>query len=188
MFWKFQHFHTCAFLHCRHVNIKPIKWKCMQSGRDKQFLVCHTISRSRGRLWNPVKQPQLLSPLKDWARGAFCLTCTHHSFHLHSRRFFLYLLIIHPNHSGKTGKAGMSESLLLQYHKNITKCMDTYPHSIAVLMYPLLWGLSCLLTSRKCTSLELVLHLSSAGSYSLFPLLSLLIGKKKRKACNFASG
>lgn len=37
----------------------------------------------------------------------------------------------------------------------------------------------------NATSLELVLHVSSAASYSLFLLLSLLIGGKENKVSNF---
>lgn len=53
MSWTFQHFHICTFRHWRHVNIKPIKWKCMQSGRDKQF-------------WFVTQYPDFVEAVKSW--------------------------------------------------------------------------------------------------------------------------
>lgn len=61
MSWIFQHCHTCTFLHWRHVNIKLIKWKCMQSGRDKQF-------------WFVTQYPDFVEAVKSWqaASADFC--------------------------------------------------------------------------------------------------------------------
>jgi len=171
MSWKLLHFHTCTFLQWRQVNIKPIKWKCMQSGRDKQFpFVAQHAEPSTGCA--------ILAAGPGHHQG-----CVHHvqllPFHLHWRRFPLHLPsnnVPGLNHDSRIG--------------TVPGCMDTYPLCITVIAYPAWCSLPCCRTeefnSRKCIPLELVLDINSAGSRSLFPFLPLLISKA-RKAYNFRS-
>lgn len=180
MSWTFQHFHTCTFLRWRHVNIKPIKWKCMQSGRDKQF-------------WFVTQYPDFMEAVKSWqtASADFCPQGLGQG---------CFLPDMHPPTpfsctigDSLSTSLSLTQIILAKLTEevwvktcsfNTAKIKQSAGHTPTLyhrLNVSLLWSLSCLLMPRKCTSLGLVLHISSAASHSLFPLLFLLIGGKKKK-------